>query len=238
MGFDANPEVLETKGGFADVTAGNTVHGENVRQAIRERNSEFLNIGLTMKPWPSCRATHNGIDAALRLVREHDLKPEDIDEAVCTVLPYFPDIVRYTVVDDPTQGRFSMHYCLALAMVRRAVTMGDFEGTAITDPALKEAMEKVRIVVDDSEGYFDQHGKTTVELRCKNGDVFSQTVVYGKGEPENPLKDAERETKIADCISRVLDPAWTPRLVKLVDAMEELDSIRELTGQIESAPRR
>lgn len=238
LGFDANPEVLETKGGFADVTAGNTVHGENVRRAIRERNSEFLNIGLTMKPWPSCRATHNGTDAMLRLMKTHDLKPEDVDEAVCTVLPYIKDIVRYDVVDDPTQGRFSMHYCLALAMVRRAVTMGDFEGTAITDPALKTAMEKVRVAVDDSGVYFDQHGKTTVELRCKDGAVYAETVVHAKGEPEAPLTPEEQEEKMRDCVSRVLDPAWASRLVKLVDAMEELGSIRELTGQIESAPRR
>lgn len=237
LGLDANPEVLETKGGFADVTAGNTIHWDNVRQAIEERNSEFLNIGLTMKPWPSCRATHNGIDAMLRLVKAHDLKPEDIGKVVCTVLPYIKDIVRYDVVDDPTQGRFSMHYCLALAMVRRAVTMGDFEGTVITDPALKEAMEKVQMVVDDSGVYFDQHGKTVVELHCRDGSVYTETVVYAKGEPENPLTAQEQEEKIRDCLSRCLDPCWAPRLAELVNGLEGLDSIRELTSRIEAAPR-
>ena len=237
LDFDANPEVLETKGGFADVTAGNTVHWDNVRQAIQKRNSEFINIGLTMKPWPSCRATHNGIDAMLRLVKEHDLKAGDIDEVVCTVLPYIKDIVRYDVVDDPTQGRFSMHYCLALAMARRAVTMGDFEGTAIADPTLKTAMEKVRIVVDDSGVYFDQHGKTVVQLHCKNGAVYSETVVYAKGEPENPLTAQEQEEKLSDCLSRCLDPAWAPKLVELINGLDGLCSIRELTRQIEAAPR-
>lgn len=238
LGFDANPEVLETKGGFADVTAGNTVHWDNVHRAIQERNSEFINIGLTMKPWPSCRATHNGIDAMLQLVKENDLNVADIDEVVCTVLPYIKDIVRYEVVDDPTQGRFSMHYCLALAMSRRAVTMGDFEGTEITDPELRTAMEKVRIVVDDSGVYFDQHGKTIVELRSKDGIVYTRTVVHAKGEPENPLTAQEQEEKLADCLSRCLDPQWAPQLVLLINSLDQLASIRELTKQIETAPRK
>lgn len=237
LGFDANPGVLETKGGFADVTAGNTVHTEAVRKAIRQRNSEFLNIGLTMKPWPSCRATHNGIDAMLRLVREHDLKPADVEEITCTVLPYIKDIVRYDVAENPTQGRFSMHYCLALALARRAVTMGDFEGTEITDPALRDIMGQVRVVVDDSGVYFDQHGKTTVELRCRDGKVYSEIVVYAKGEPENPLTAEEQEEKMRDCISRVLDPTWTPRLTDLVDHLDALPHIRDFTGEIEAAPR-
>ena len=235
LGFDANPEVLETKGGFADVTAGNTVHWEAVRDAIARRNSEFLDIGLTMKPWPSCRATHNGIDAMLRLLKEHDRKPEEIDEVVCTVLPYIKDIVRYDVVNDPTQGRFSMHYCLALAMVHRAVAMRDFEGTEILEPALKQAMEKVRVVVDDSGVYFDQHGKTTVELRCKDGAVYSETVVYAKGEPESPLSPEEQEEKMRDCVSRALDPAWAARLAELVAKLDSLQQIRAFTQEIEAA---
>ena len=49
--------------------------------------SEYRFETISFKPYPSCRDTHTSIDAALRLARQHDIVPEQVEEVQLTVGP-------------------------------------------------------------------------------------------------------------------------------------------------------
>ena len=47
----------------------------------------FEGANVSFKPWPSCRGTHPYIEATLKLMKKHDLKPDDIKEIRYIIAP-------------------------------------------------------------------------------------------------------------------------------------------------------
>ncbi len=146
LGYTSNRTIMEMESGFIHVTTG-YYHKEKLYAAMAERKSEFLNVGILMKPWPACRATHNAIWAMMELLRKNQIDAEEIVKVTCRVLPYAPDILRYTIARTPTEGKFSMNYVIALVILNGNLYMKDFEGTSVDDPRQIDMMKRVVLVV-------------------------------------------------------------------------------------------
>ena len=99
---------------------------------LGERN-EILNSSL--KPYPTCKYTHHAIYTTLKLVEEHDLKPEQIKTAPPT----------------PGAAQFSYPFTVASAIVRRRVSLEDFTEDAIRDPELLANAGKVTTRIDPAK---------------------------------------------------------------------------------------
>lgn len=101
---------------------------------LAEWTSDFFCPGIIMKPYPSCRGVHNGIDGALAIARTNQIQPENIEKVVCRVQSTVFESNRYPIPKDGVEGKFSLPYCVALALINRKVTPEDFtEDSAITE---------------------------------------------------------------------------------------------------------
>lgn len=231
-GFTASPEAFEGSAGFIAASVG-SANRERFLSSLERRDSEFLEPGLTMKPWPCCKGMHNAIWAMMLLLKSGAFKPEEIERIDCRVLPFAKDILIYSIAETPLQGKFSMNYAIAKTVLNGKLSMRDFEGDTVDDPQLAEAMKKVRMVVDESlvpgAGYYHPSEAERVDVFLKDGRVFSQFCDQAKGTPGNPMTDAERHEKMTDCMNKAVAPENAEKLIDRLERLETLSSITELT---------
>ena len=114
LGFDANPAELEDESGLLAVSS-NGFDVKLFHHIIEKRISTVLSPGMIMKRYPSCRGTHNAIDAALGLADETEFRTEEIKEIFCYAEHSAIENDRYPQPEIPIQGKFSIPYCVALA---------------------------------------------------------------------------------------------------------------------------
>jgi len=238
MGFTASEKALDGESGYIATVAGAS-HPERLQEAMRKRNSEFIDAGLTMKPWPCCKGMHNAIWAMMQLMREHQWSPREIDHIDCKVLPFAKDILIYEIAETPLQGKFSMNYAIAKVVLNQNLVMRDFEGIAVKGDDLIRMMRKVHLIVDDSlipgGGYYDPSECEQVEVFLKDGSKYVKFCDQAKGTPANPMTTEERHEKMRDCLSKTICREAIPIIISLLDRFDYLERISELFNEIQAS---
>lgn len=237
LGYTSNRTIMEMDAGFMKVLA-ESFHKERFEEAMRSHNSEFLNVGLIMKPWPACKATHNGIWAMLQLMEEKKFTPDEIAHIDCKVLPYAMDILRYRIARTKTEGKFSMNYCIALIVLQKKLMMEDFEGDEVTDSRVIDMMNRIEMVSDNTlipGAYFDDLESTQVEVKLKSGELLVKRCDYAKGGPNNPMSRTEMHEKWRNCMERAVSPYAVSSIIEMLEHIESLKDIGELAVKVEKA---
>lgn len=249
---------LSSKGGvFAAMLARKGfVSGRNIFQGEkgyfmqfrgREGNLEELTADLGKrfevhhcpKPYPSCRFTHHPIDAALSIVREHDLKPDDV-EAVNTYLGHraFTDCggAEPTVLERKRHPRgvvdaqFSIPYTVAVAIVKRKVKLEDFTEGAVKNPDILRIADKVTPILEPE---FDKTSNfitpARVEIRTKDGRSLSKRVDQAKGNSLNPLSADELMEKFRGCIAFASKPLSKKAVEEAITMVNDLETVADVS---------
>ncbi|MGX8009793.1 MmgE/PrpD family protein [Mesorhizobium sp. ORM8.1] len=115
--------------------------------------SEYVNASISFKPWPSCRATHHGIDGLLELRQKHNFAGDDIVSIELGLNHLADQCVaqpRNKKWDpkDPVVARFSLPYVVAVAAQYGRVGIGDMLPEAFSDTAVRRVMAATTVKVD------------------------------------------------------------------------------------------
>lgn len=226
-GYTSSEKVFEGKAGFLNVMTDKYDTG----QIIETLGNSFMLPGISIKFYPSCAATHNGIDAMLFLVREYDIKPEKVKIINCGVVPIAKDILIYSRPNTGLEAKFSMQFCLALALVEREVKLDHFIDPKVQDPNIKNIIKKVNMYVDPELAKLGYRGtlNTIVKVVLDNGVEYIKRVDYAKGDPINPLSENEIINKYIGCASRVLSKQKVEESIKILKNLSNISQINELT---------
>lgn len=185
-----------------------------------------------MKAYPTEALTHAPISAVLELVRTHDLKPDDIEKVHIRSLARAADILADPSKYDPHTKETADHslpYVIAAAVVDRQVTPLQFTKDKIDDPRLRAQLRKVEVVADpEIEKLFPRLQRVVVKIRTSGGREFEKQLDYPKGDPRNPLTDAETEEKFAAVADPVMSKPAQQRVKDAVWNLEKLTSVSEL----------
>ncbi len=185
-----------------------------------------------MKFFPTEALTHAPISAVLDLVREHDLKPEQVEKVHIRSLARAADILSDPSKYDPRSKETADHslpYVIAAALVDRQVTPAQFTPEKIMDPQIRAQLRKVEVVGDpEIEKVFPALQRVIVTIRTTSGKEFAKQLDYPKGDPRNPLSDAEIEQKFAALAGPVLSRAAQKKVREAVWNLEKLESVRGL----------
>ncbi len=217
-GFSSDDIAIE--GRFGLLEALGPIPDDLVAALARELGVNFqLAHELRIKPHASCTATHNGLEAMLRLARQHDLKPENIESIECDQKPY--PLVRQ-IPQRGYEGRFSMAYCLAIALIHRQLNPGDFIDRNVTQPLVQDLMRRVR----------HTPGGPALVVNLKNGARLEEKLqtpsdLHGWDEVENKFRAATGAILNSRNIAAAIDQ---------VHALESLASIQSLTQSLKSSP--
>jgi aconitate decarboxylase len=234
MGWTASRHVFEAKGFFDTFFGGRgepELLVENFAKPLR-----MIDPGVGFKKHPSNYFTHRPIDAALLLRRKHALAVDDI-ASVEVVFPRF-DYVNRPFPETGLDGKFSVQYTAAIALLDGEVTVGSFTNERRFAKDVEALLPRVKLIVDDAiPSDFDRmHCIVTVTL--KNGTRHSEHMEKLSGWIGQPLTREERLKKFHSCARRVLDNSAAELVVRLVDDLESLRDVREIMQIVSAAAPR
>src|SRR5450631_417328 len=185
-----------------------------------------------MKAFPTEALTHTPISAVLDIVKSNDLKPEQVEKVQIRSLARAADILSDPSKYDPQSKETADHslpYVIAAAIAERQVTPVQFEMNKIMDPIIRAQLKKVEVVADpEIEKVFPALQRVIVNLTTTDGRVFTKQLDYPKGDPRNPLSDAEVEEKFAALAEGVLSESAQKKLKNAIWNLEKAGSVSKL----------
>ena len=114
------------------------------------------------------------------------------------------------------------------------MVLGDFEGEAHNDPAVRAIMARLQAAPHPQmEMASTEHFGAEVRVHLQDGRVLSCSTdrPLGRG-PTKPLPLPRLEGKFLDCARRALEPGAARRTLELIWRLDELDRVTELTGAL------
>ena len=231
MGWTASADVFGPKGFFDTF-----FHGRGEPHRLVEGFAQPLRMidpGVGFKKHPSNYFTHRPIDAALALRAEHAFDPKTIDR-IEIVFPRF-DYVNRPFPETGLDGKFSVQYTTAVALLDGEVTIDSFTNERRFGSDVQALLPRVTLTVDDAiPNDFDRmHCIVTVSL--VGGKQFSKRVDRLSGWVGYPLTPAQRMQKFHSCARRVLDTGSANRVATLVDKLDQLDDVIEIMDIVRTA---
>ena len=190
---------------------------------------EILDTGITVKLYPSCAGTHPSLDAILALREREGITADQVDRIDIDVDRIVPTILIYERPATGLEGKFSMPFCAAAAIVFGHVGVETFEPECVSDPRVASLMPRVRMKVDPALGV-DAPSLTQARVRIhlRDGRTLTGAADGARGYPENPASDAELDAKFLSCATRTLSEAPAQRSLALLRNLERLADVREL----------
>jgi 2-methylcitrate dehydratase PrpD len=228
-GITGAKNVLDGRHGLFNIYHRGEYNSEVLSAGLGER---YEMTGISFKPYPCCRNDHPSIDATLAIIRENKFKPEDVDAITISLgsgamglLCEPSDVKRNprTIVD----AQFSIPWTVAVAIVHGKVGVDGFTEQAIKDKRILALSNKVVPKVDEA---FSKRGVTPVivEIKTKNGKVYSKRVDYPYGSPENPMDMDAIAEKFRDCASNAIKPVKKDKMEKLIQLIYNLETVRDV----------
>jgi len=185
---------------------------------------------LVFKRFPSCGATQAGTQLALDLMAAEGLDAADVEHIQITVPPYVYRLVGhpFQIGDNPkVNAQFSIRYCVANALIRKAPVLAHFEEAAIRDPEVLRLVERIDVVEDAA---LDARGHTAVDMRLRTKDSreFTGSRDVAPGFPQSPLTREQHLSRFRDCVEFAARPAVAEKADVVIAAITNLDEARDV----------
>lgn len=182
-GFKGPLAILEGKQGFFAATC----PGADPDTVLAGADDGWAIHEVSFKPWPACRHAHAAIDAAL-MARDVGITPERINRI--DIITY-PDAVTFcdrSVPDSVIGAKFSLQHSAAVALVRGAPSLSDFEPAAIADQEIAALRARIRVRSGEpyASAYPARYG-AGLALTLTDGTTRDIAAPDALGDPENPV---------------------------------------------------
>lgn len=239
-GFTGSPDVIEHRTGF--LRAHSPSGAPHVDDGVIDlgRHWRLSEIGINVKRYPTCYATHRSIDAMLDLVKTRGLTPGDVQEIRVHTGKTQRLMLRNTDPRTGLEAKFSMEFAMAAALVAGRVGLSELTDGFVLRPDVRETLAKVRCTTTDELMPGDQPFAPAdhVSVRLASGEeIAHEPVAYAKGSWQKPLDREELAVKFLDCATRRMDGTQATVLFDQLWQLDRLPSIRglRLTGQAMNA---
>nr|WP_255701840.1 MmgE/PrpD family protein [Bordetella sp. LUAb4] len=223
-GYDAGEDAFEDKQGFFEVYNG---LGKYVADRAFEERGGVLEIegsSVGIKQFPCCGSTHAAVTAALELRGERRLREEQI--ARIEILPNGNRLAHTNKPQPRTalEGKFSVQYVVARALLSGAVRLEHFSEQAIQAPEIRRLLPRI-----DASPHPDMplNGAylwgAEVIVHLTSGEVLSRRLEDLPCRDGNyPMTDDELWEKFQDCAGAALPRANVTPLFEVIHELQTL----------------
>ena len=227
-GFTGNPQALEARSGFFDCYyPGGKIDHAPIASLGNPWSME--KYGVRFKPYPCGGLTHSAILAAIRLRNEHQITPQLIDHVDVRVPADTAAPLVYRVPKIAREGKFSMPYLIARAVMDGNITFDTFTEEAVRNPQALQLLERVEMNVDPKlQAGTDGSRPAIVTMKLTNGQTQMLEQKFAKGSPEVPMTHDELVSKFRACSRGVLSTASTDHALDYIGKLESMNNIRPL----------
>ena len=187
---------------------------------------DVIQPGVALKLYPCRMACHTAIDAALQLLQQHRLEPEQIESVRVSVTPAALQNLPFSDPQDVWEARASLQYVVASALLHGPPLLDRFTDAALRDPSVRELMD--RITVNPSETSTSLiPNPSTVAVTLTRGRQLQQRVEFARGHPALPLDTEELDAKFLYCSRYILPP---DHIDGAIHQFRDLENIADVTG--------
>jgi len=224
-GFTGPERIIEGNKGFAH----SLLRGvENY--IVKPKPNDYYLMRAKMKVYPTESTNQGHLSATALLVREHDLKPDDIAEVTLRMskrtVEHNGDPAKKYPRNKETADH-SAYFITALGIVTCGrVTPSSFNDAAYADPTILSLIDKVRL--EHGPEYDAITPAALVTIRTTDGRLLSKRVDHPRGNPENRMSDDELRDKLIDCAGERMPLAQIDRVVETCLGLETLEDIGAL----------
>lgn len=236
-GYWGTTEILEGRYGFFQqlfgdepVDVGPLVDGFGAPWAIIEP-------GVNLKPYPACGRAMRGIEAGLRLHDRLPTHPEDIERVGIDVHPDYRHLLPYRAPTIGFQGKFSLDYCVASALLDGKVGLDSFTDRAAQREPFRRLLDRTTVTAH-ADWRAERVRETIVVVELKDGTTHTEQVNVARGEAANRMSEVEIERKFAHCaMAAGLDEAAIARALHELARLPELSSLSPVVDALDMTPR-
>lgn len=164
-----------------------------------------------MKPYACCRYIHAAMDAVMGLVGD---RAKDVEEVRVETFPTAFNLPNRTEPDSLEAAQFSFPFCVALAAFRGPSAFMPMPASCLRDAEVLDLAQRVSLIAaDDFKDSFPAKTPARVTVRIGN-ESRSATVLYPKGEVENPMSWKDVEAKFSALADGTITPGHAASIVE------------------------
>jgi 2-methylcitrate dehydratase PrpD len=226
-GFTSSPGIFEEKTGFVQLFSG-AFNQEQISERMG-RPYVITDPGYSLKIYPSCAFTHSSLDCVLRLKEKNAFSPKDVSEIECGCSQAAVDTVVYGIAANGLEGKFSMPFCVALALLGFHISLEQFSIENCQNPQIIDVEKKVRLYCDpkiNKRGYGDFGAR--VKIRLNDGRELSTEVLRPSGDPVQSLTDDAIVNKFVFCASARFDRHRAEKIAASILSLENISEIKSV----------
>jgi 2-methylcitrate dehydratase PrpD len=218
-------DVLEGERGFGQALGG----GARWDRALEGLGEDFVITRMTQKNHGCCGHTFAALDALIALRAEHGLEPADVARVEVGTYAKAVEVVGDASPATPSEARFSLPYCAAVALTDGRVRLASFEPARIADPGLRTLMTRVEVGVDaEADAAFPGRRGARVVVETADERRFERRARTRKGDPEAPLGDSELEAKYRELATPVIGAERAQSLLASLWTLDRRPALRGL----------
>ena len=159
-------------------------------------SEDFCIEGIYQKLYAACRHCHPAIEAAIAIRNSHQITPEQIEKVEVHTYKLAVGGHDHTMVQGISSAKLSTPYSVALGLAKGDAGHKDFNDENLKDSIIRGLTQKVSVFEDEQLTVQSPAIRGARVIIClKNGKAYEHTVLYPKGEPENPISYEEIKQK-------------------------------------------
>ncbi len=232
-GYTSGHDALEATWGFFRVFGG----GFDPDRLNLGDPYTLLDPGVSVKMFPCGSLSHPSLAALLEWIRTEDLAPADIEGITFRAGRNILNPLRYLDPQNPLEGKFSIPFLLASAVLRRRVGIAEFSDDFVRSPEVVSMMRRVSVEFDpeiDARGY--DRMRSAMDLRLRDGrEITVEADVYPGG-PERPLTREELRQKFRDCAAQALPSDRAEEALAGVERVDEIPRVADFLSTMSGIP--
>lgn len=219
-GFTAAPDSLQGRRGMFSVMS-SAARSEALTAGLG-RDWEIFRVGV--KPYSCGVVAHPPIDAVKRLHTELGIEPDEIERIQLRVNPLVVELTGKKEPRTGLEGKFSVAFCAAIAMIDGAAGPRQFTDEAVVRADVVALRDRIHPEADETVN----HSQAVATAYLRDGRSVTVEVAAASGTPENPLTADELRAKFNDLVVPMLGERQAAELVEGVERLETCDRVEEL----------
>lgn len=222
--FTAASKILEGRRGFFEAMS-DEYDADKITDGL---GKEFKIMENSFKVHASCRHTHHTMDLVSDLARQQDLNPDEVEKIDVGTYQVAINITDNSDPQTVYQGKFSLQYCTALALIKQNGNLDTFTEENLWDDEVRNLMDKVNIYTDDEVDHaYPEKWGANVKVHLKNGETIALNTEYPKGDPENNVSKEDLYNKFMS-LSKDIDKRQAEDVAENILSLEEIDDLGTL----------
>lgn len=174
-----------------------------------------------------CGHTHSAIDMALDFRASAPCAVDDLTTVEVATYASGYDIVKEANPRTPYQAKFSLAYCVAIALLEGHVGLSQFspdrfDEHGVTHPAARAMLPRIAVRVDEAlTARYPAEWGTQMRFATTSGTSMELSSAFPRGNPENPVTTAMLEDKLRGLVAPRRGDAVAEAAIRAVRSLDD-----------------